>query len=273
MNAPFSIWSQYYGTKDPEDAILEFKKDGITHIELSFEHSAALLERGDDHIAIGRKFAEFLREHGISVSQGHLYFPTHFCTDENYFKGLVREIEMFWAIGIKNAVLHCDFMKDVDISYDDRRELNIKKLRELFGLIEHVDITICLENLSKHVMGADELVEIIEKVGSEKLAICLDTGHLNISKADTQYDFIKKAGKHLKALHLHDNEGKTDQHILPFGRGKINFDEIVKALCEIDYDGLFNFEIPGENSCPIEILHQKAKYTKEIYDYLMDLEN
>ena len=30
MNAPFSIWSQYYNTEEPETAILEFEKDGVT---------------------------------------------------------------------------------------------------------------------------------------------------------------------------------------------------------------------------------------------------
>lgn len=40
MNAPFSIWSQYYNTKEPEEAILEFEKDGVTHIELSVNEIA-----------------------------------------------------------------------------------------------------------------------------------------------------------------------------------------------------------------------------------------
>lgn len=271
MNAPFSIWSQYYNTKEPEDAILEFKKDGLTHIELSHEHSAAILARCDDHIAEGKRFAAFLKEQGMSASQGHLAFPTHFCTDDSWLPKLVKECELFEAIGIKCGVLHCDFMQDVDISYEDRRELNIVKLRELVKMIEHVDITLCLENLCQHVLGADELLYIIDKVGSDKLGICLDTGHLNIKKTDTQYDFIKKAGKYLKALHLHDNDGSSDQHIIPFSRGRIKFAEIVKALDEINYEGLFNFEIPGESGCPFEIRHAKVKYVREIYDYLMSL--
>ena len=270
MNAPFSIWSQYYRTEQPEEAILEFEKDGMTHIELSFEHSAAILKRSEDHIAEGRRFAAFMAEHGISAPQGHLSFPTHFCTDQGYIDTLVREIELFEAIGIKYAVLHCDFMQDVEIGYDERRELNIIKLRELCDRISHVDITLCLENLCQHVLSADELLEIIDKVGSDKLGICLDTGHLNIQKKNTQGEFIRKAGKYLKALHVHDNNGSGDQHILPFAKGNINFREIIQALKEINYEGLFNFEIPGERR-PGALGHAKVAYAREVYNYLMSL--
>lgn len=270
MNAPFSIWSQYYNTAQPEEAILEFEKDGMTHIELSHEHSAALLERAEDHITEGKRFAAFMADHGISAPQGHLDFPTHLCTDEGYIDGLVREIEMFEAIGVRCAVLHCDFMPDVEIGYDERRELNIVKLRELCDRISHVDIILCLENLCQHVLSADELLEIIEKVGSVKLGICLDTGHLNIQKKNTPGEFIRKAGKYLKALHVHDNDGNGDQHILPFAKGNIKFKEIMQALKEIDYNGLFNFEIPGERR-PGALGHAKVAYAREVYNYLMSL--
>ena len=153
---------------------------------------------------------------------------------------------------------------------DERRELNILKLREICARIAHVDITLCLENLCKHVLSADELLEIIGKVGSDKLGICLDTGHLNIQKKNTQGEFIRKAGKYLKALHVHDNDGSGDQHILPFAKGNIKFKEVMQALKEIDYEGLFNFEIPGERR-PGALAHAKVAYAREVYNYLMTL--
>ena len=76
--------------------------------------------------------------------------------------------------------------------------------------------------------------------------ICLDTGHLNLKDKD-QRNFILKAGKRLKALHIADNQGETDQHMMPYGRGNIDFDEVIRALREVDYEGLFNLEIPCEN--------------------------
>jgi sugar phosphate isomerase/epimerase len=179
---------------------------------------------------------------------------------------------MFEAIGIKNAVLHIDPMDVENTDYRERIEKNVPKLRELIAKISHVDITLCLENLCVTFISIEDILEVIERVGSDKLGICLDTGHLNILKANTQGDFIRKAGKYLKALHVHDNDGSADQHLIPFARGKIDFKDIVTALRDIDYDGLFNFEIPGDShKCPIEIKHAKVQYVRAIYDYLMKL--
>ena len=272
MNAPCSIWSQFYNTREPEEAIYEFRKAGVTHIELSHEHSAALLERCEDHIAEGKRFSAFLKEVGISAPQGHLDFPTRFVRDEDYLPGLVREIEMFEAIGIKNAVLHIDPIDADNTDYRERIERNIVKLRELCELVGHVDISLCLENLCTTLIRVEDLIEIIERVGSDKLAICLDTGHLNIMKGNTQGDFIRKAGKYLKALHVHDNDGSCDQHLIPFARGTVDFKDIITALRDIDYQGLFNFEIPGDSHrCPTEVKGAKIAYLRAVYDYIMSL--
>ena len=63
MKTELSIWSQYYYELSPEEAVLEFLKNGIGAMELSDEHGAALLERDADVVATGKRFANFLRAH------------------------------------------------------------------------------------------------------------------------------------------------------------------------------------------------------------------
>jgi sugar phosphate isomerase/epimerase len=46
----------------------------------------------------------------------------------------------------------------------------------------------------------------------------------------------------VQALHVHDNFGATDNHLLP-GHGKLKWNEITKALAEIGYDGCFTLEV------------------------------
>lgn len=272
MNAPFSIWTQYYNTKEPEDAILEFEKDGMTHVELSHEHGSVLLARGEDHRAEGKRFAEFLKNHGITCLQGHLAFPAHLVTDLSFTDYIVRQAELYEAIGIKYAVLHSDYMNGIDISYEERFEKNVEAFTKLAKRTEHIDITFCLENLGGVSKGVDELTETIHRIGSSRFGICLDTGHLNITKTSSQRDFILKAGAYLKALHIADNQGETDQHMMPFGKGTVNFTEVVKALREIGYSGIFNFEIPGETgNCPFSLRHEKIKYLRSVYEYLMSI--
>ncbi len=274
MNAPFSIWSQYYNTEEPEEAILEFEKDGVTHIELSHEHGSAILAREGDHRENGRKFKEFLTAHGITATQGHLAFPSLIvCEGESFIDYIVRQTELYEAIGIKCSVLHCDYMRGFEVTDEERFEKNVAALKEVARRTAHIDMYICLENLGGGAAaGIDLILELIRRVGSPKFAICLDTGHLNRTKTSSQKEFLIKGGSLIKALHVHDNEGIEDQHILPFSRGNIDWQDFMDGLKEINYEGLFNYEIPGDSkNCPIEVLHEKTKLVKATYDYLMKM--
>lgn len=129
-------------------------------------------------------------------------------------------------------------------------------------------IRICLENLVKSFNSSQSLMWLLDRLDPEKFGICLDTGHLNMCR-QTQADFIHSAGGRLHALHIADNEGETDQHMMPFGRGSVNFDEVVRALREVDYHGLFNLEIPGERNAPLKVRGYKLEYIRKCYEYML----
>ena len=89
--------------------------------------------------------------------------------------------------------------------------------------------------------------------------------------AQPQKDFILHVGSRLHALHIADNEGERDQHMMPYGRGNVDFECVIRALREINYEGLFNLEIPGERLAPLEIRGFKLEYIRKCYDYLMQI--
>ena len=175
-------------------------------------------------------------------------------------------------------VLHCEQMHGATLTKEEKTQKNVERLRIIAEHIKDKDITICLENLSgvrngisneELVSGsASDLLDIIQRVGSDRFGICLDTGHLNLTYKN-QTEFILLVGSKLKALHIADNEGERDQHMMPFAKGKVNFFDVVDALRKINYEGLFNLEIPGETKIPLELRNEKIKYIKACYDYLM----
>ena len=128
MRATLSIWSQYYHEMKIEDAVLEFKKNGIYASELSDEHGAELLSRSDDHIATGKQLAAFLDEQDFEISQGHLWLNAKICTNEGAIDTLYKWIDMYEAIGIKNMVLHCDCMAGSTLTRDERIQRNLECL-------------------------------------------------------------------------------------------------------------------------------------------------
>lgn len=272
MKTQLSVWSNYYYELSPEEAVKEFKKHGIYSAELSTEHGKVLLSRGEPEQA-GREFAKFLADEGFSMTQGHLWLGCEYCSYEDHFDGLLQWLVLFDAIGIKNAVLHVDKVgADESLSEEQRWDINAQKLLEVDAFIKErgLGIRVCLENLIHFGQSIDGLNAILDRLDSEHFGICLDTGHLNLTDGD-QRAFILKAGKRLHALHIADNEGRRDQHMMPFGRGNVDFIQVVKALREIDYEGEFNLEIPGENRIPLEVRGYKLEYIKKCYDYLMGI--
>ena len=251
-----------------EDAVDRFIKNGIYASELSDEHGLALLQRSDDVLETGRRLREFLNARGFEISQGHLWLKIKICSDDTAIEKLFKWIDLYEAIGIKNMVLHCDSLIGTELTFEEKVKANADRLKVLAEYIKDKNITICLENLRLFTRNADEILSIIKEIGSDRFGICLDTGHLNISDKD-QRAFILKAGKKLKALHIADNQGETDQHLMPFGKGNVNFSEVVTALREIGYDSLFNYEIPGESQIPIELRDKKLAFIKAGYEYLM----
>lgn len=270
MDAKLSVWTAYYVDLSPEDAVLELKKHGIECAELSDEHGLMLLERGNA-AAAGASFRAFLKKEGFTMTQGHLWLRVRLCSDADAVDKLVDWLELYEAIGIENAVLHCDNMAEsTNLTQEEIYACNLKALRRLCALTPHLKIRICLENLTRICQDVDHLIALVDQLPPDRFGICLDTGHLNLCDAD-QRRFILKAGHRLHALHIADNEGQRDQHLMPFGIGKVNFGEVISALREVDYCGLFNLEIPGERHAPLPVLGFKLEYIRKCYDYLFSI--
>lgn len=270
MAMEFSVWSAYYADLSPEEALKRLKENGVNAAELSTNHGQMLLDRDEDVRKTGAAFKAYIDELGMKVTQGHLWLSARIVSNPEAVDIIKRWIDLYEAAGVRNMVLHMDVYNMEDKSVEWMHDRNVASLKELAAHIEGRDIYICLENLfrrgSEHIC---QLLEIIERVGSG-FGITLDTGHLNMVKTTSQREFILTAGEKLRAIHIDDNEGDRDQHLNPFGRGNVDFIEVVTALKEIGYQGLFNFEVPGEARGPIEMRDAKLRYMGEIYRYLME---
>ena len=265
-----SMWSSYFMDLSPEDAILELKKNGYYYTELSDEHAAMLMKRGDP-VEVGKAFGEFARANGVGVLQGHLSLSFTICDGGKSIELVKKWLDLFDAIGITSAVLHCDRIRyEENVGVDERIDRNVEALKELCSYIEGREIRICIESCRSDfpLMGsAEEILYIIDRVGSERMGVCLDTGHLNLTSNKDQEKFILTVGDKLTALHIADNDRSGDQHIMPFGMGNVNWTVVMKSLKKIGYDGLFNYEIPGERGCPDCIKSAKLQYLLKVSEY------
>jgi sugar phosphate isomerase/epimerase len=266
-----SVWSCYFYDLSPEDSIDAFVEGGFFCSELSTEHAEQLLLRGNAEKE-GCKLKAYANSCGFLFPQGHLKLKANISGEESEktVDELKRWLDLFCALEIKSAVLHAG-SNVMGLSRKALLEKRCRAVSELSNYIKGTEMYICLENLRTETIDFESLHEIILYSGCSNIGICLDTGHLNLCGAN-HGEFITKAGSYLKALHIADNEGESDQHLMPYGKGTVNWNEVMTALNKSPYDGLFNFEIPGESGCvPLEIRKEKLLYIKKMSDYMLSL--
>ena len=267
----YSVWSSYFVELSPEEMIGEFLEAGFSATEFSDEHGFMMLRRGDPEKE-GRKLKDFADGAGFSFPQGHLLLRADICAD-GAAEILKPWLDLFMALGIRSGVLHA--AGGAGLCAEERFERRVRTLAELARYVKGSDFTICLENLrgETNPETAEDLCALIDAVGDDaNLGICLDTGHLHIKREreQTQRDFIRAAGKRLKALHIADNDTTGDMHLMPYGRGTIDWPEVMTALRDVGYDRLFNMEIPGERRCPLPVLRAKLRYCRALCEYMLD---
>ncbi len=80
----------------------------------------------------------------------------------------------------------------------------------------------------------------VQFVSHPLLHACRNIGHANIE--GHQYEDIIALGDDLRALHIHDNHGDHDTHMMLY-QGTVNMDEVMHGLIDSGYKGYFAFAV------------------------------
>ena len=118
-------------------------------------------------------------------------------------------------------------------------EGNVELFRELIDRYDG-SITIALENMEskEEICHSSELLEIISHFPG-RMGICFDIGHANVTHLDIPKE-IEAYGEKLIGTHIADNDGKSDQHLLPW-MGNIDWKKAMDAFRKY-YNGYINYE-------------------------------
>jgi sugar phosphate isomerase/epimerase len=102
-------------------------------------------------------------------------------------------------------------------------------LEELSIFARQRGVQILLENIPNALASAERLVSFLEQTHLD-LGFCFDTGHANLNEGvEAAYDIMKER---IRSTHLHDNDGKSDSHLFPFGEkgGTIDWKRALQLL-------------------------------------------
>ncbi len=147
---------------------------------------------------------------------------------------------------------------EADREHSLRRTAFAASLRELARHAAPKGVSFALENTSDGISRDPAgLVALVREVGEPNVGIVIDTGHRNLI-GDVAMA-LRMVGEYLITLHIHDNSGASDEHLLP-GRGTVAWSDVIKALRDLNYGGVFMYELHRPEDLPS---------IRENYEWLM----
>ena len=191
-----------------------------------------------------------INSHGLTVSQAHAPWrhPVQDATPEGrafWTEAMKKSILGTHTLGAHRFIVH-PLMPyfDSDKNPEEVWALNEAFVAELADYAKQYGVTVCVENLpfpSYPLTTVEQVCELVDKLDRENLKVCLDTGHAAIFFGSDVGAAVRYIGKRLEAVHIHDNMGKQDEHLIP-GDGIIDWDGFAVALKEIGFSGVVSLE-------------------------------
>ena len=133
-------------------------------------------------------------------------------------------------------------------------KMGLERIKKIVKYAEKVKIKIALEN----VEDPNYLEYVLTNVKSDFLGICFDSGHYHCYFQD-KFSFQIFKNK-IFAVHLHDNHGLKDEHLLPFD-GNVDWLKIAQELKKSNYLGPIILEVIYQSDylkMTIDEFYQKA---------------
>lgn len=122
------------------------------------------------------------------------------------------------------------------------------RLRNALESLLHVDracrelgVRLAVETPLPHLVGGhpNEMAWLLERLPAG-VGLCLDTGHAHLGRFISA--FIDLAGDRLMHVHLHDNRGTHDDHLIP-GEGHVDWCDVFDGLRRVRYAGAMILEL------------------------------
>jgi sugar phosphate isomerase/epimerase len=131
--------------------------------------------------------------------------------------------------------------RDGDVGSQDVRGAAKKSVEELVKAAEPLGVRLAVEVIPNELSRAGPLVHFVEEeLDGLGVGICLDFGHAHID--GDVVEAVETVSEHVIATHLHDNRGRSDDHLMPMD-GTIDWAGALTAVQKIGYDGPMVFEV------------------------------
>ena len=236
-----------------EQSVRTLCEAGYDCLDLTLHGGHNYFER-EDRLETLKMLKKLSAEYGVRFVQAHAPFGGGF---DKYTTELVPKMPAVFdfcgELGINVVVVH-PLQQGRYYGNEDRLfEMNMEFYTKLAPYAKNAGVRIGIENMwqrhpvTRHIVDDVcapplDLCRYYDTLNDPKtFTVCLDLGHVALCGREPE-DAIRTIGHdRLGALHIHDVDYVADLHTLP-GMGRINWDNVCRALADVDYKGIFNYE-------------------------------
>ena len=201
------------------DRLRLFREAGFSFVALSAGGIYATAES-----AVTPRLAE---HYGLEIDNVHLTGAAtnqlwRDCLEgEDVLDRYCREIELCAKMGIKIGITHVTWGSHAPTP--EITDLGIERFKRIAACAEKNDFCLALENS----VTEEHLVAVLDAIDSPHIGFCVDSGHW--ACFTPHFDVMGRYGHRMVTMHLDDNDGLEDIHLLPFD-GVADWGRIVEGL-------------------------------------------
>jgi sugar phosphate isomerase/epimerase len=172
-----------------------------------------------------------------------------------------NRIDLAGELGTGEIVLHLHLPYRIfenDRSFKEKfYTAAFRSFDELKGYCLEKRVRICVENLPDcpESFQTEMFDRLFSRYEGNYMGICFDTGHGNVTSRDCLH-FARNYTERLFIVHIHDNQGASDEHLIPF-QGTFNWEGFAEILANSPYQTPYLLELNMQDKDE-QVFFQKA---------------
>lgn len=179
---------------------------------------------------------------------------------DDYIATLAKCIDNCADFNIPILVIHIELEKHKDNNF----EKGFKRLGNIVDYAYKKGVKLAFENIN----SAEYLIDTLKHFKEENVGFCYDCGHNFCYTPDVEY--LDIVGNRLVCTHIHDNNGDSDSHLIPF-EGSFNFEKMCEKLASADYKGNLTLEMSYTSYADRFTKDEFIKECKSAYEKLREM--
>ena len=157
-----------------------------------------------------------------------------------------RALHIARRIPFQTLVIHLGRPRTDGVRGGTNRDAARRSIDALAKAAGPLGVRLAVEVIANDLSRASSLAQLLdEDIEHPDVGICLDLGHARL-EGDVA-DAIETVSGHLAAMDVHDNRGRSDEHLVPFD-GAIDWPSALTTVQKVGYDGAFTFELSTRGS-------------------------